>query len=144
MNIISYVKQPLVFHVLKEAVKYIETSTENVSPESFYSLWQLLPAMKLPLSGPLRGWVNINQAMSTFSTPLSPRTLEGNPKTSTASRNSLRTVWALLSQLHLRYVIWREYPSIPPWTTKPHLRIQTKVVSRSYNNKWFIVPCMPG
>ena len=44
MNIISYVKQPLVFHVLKEAVKYIETSTENVSPESFYSLVMAAPS----------------------------------------------------------------------------------------------------
>ena len=42
--------------------------------ESLPVLWlcTLLPPIKLPLSGPLSGWVSMNHATSAFSPPQSP------------------------------------------------------------------------
>lgn len=109
----------------------------NVQPEktslhkrSILWLWQLLPAIKLPRSGPLSGCVSRYQATSTFSTPWSARTLEGKPFSSTAVLKSWRTVAALLLQLQCKYMIRLEYPSMPPCITNPHLkRNWTRLIS---------------
>ena len=115
----------------------------NVQPEktslhkrSIRWLWQLLPAIKLPRSGPLSGCVSRYQATSTFSTPWSARTLEGKPFSSTAVLKSLRTVAALLLQLQCKYMMRLEYPSMPPCITNPHLKTkQTSLLVISHLHK---------
>ena len=71
--------------------------------------------MKLPLCKPFCS--SMYRATCRFSTPWSPRTLDGNPKVTAPLLNRFRTVSALLLFSHFKYMIRRLQPSMQPWKT---------------------------
>jgi hypothetical protein len=73
--------------MVEKVVKNVSTASEEISPQSFYSLvvdtfaCNMAPSI---LSGPLKGCDNMYHAISVFSPPLSDRTGDGRPNFSTA------------------------------------------------------------
>ena len=109
----------ILFHVIEKSVKKKWPTPTKISLQSCSILWLCTesPAIMLPLFNPL--CLSIDAATSTFSPPLSDRTLEGHPFLSTAASKSACTVAARLFVEQLKYTMSLEKPSIPMYHKPP-------------------------
>ena len=102
MVLIWGVKDALVFHVVNKIVKYVSTTSEDLSTTSIPAgCGHFCLQYGFLYLGLLKG-DNIYHATSVFSPPLSDRTRDGRPHVSIATWKCGKTVNALLLVEHER------------------------------------------